>query len=41
MIASVRDITERKLVEDRIQVLREQYTAELTAKNEQLEARNL
>ena len=41
VIASVRDITERKLVEDRIQVLREQYTAELTAKNEQLEARNL
>ena len=41
VIASVRDITERKLVEDRIRVLREQYTAELTAKNEQLEARNL
>jgi PAS domain S-box-containing protein len=41
VIASVRDITERKLVEDRIRVLREQYTSELTAKNEQLEARNL
>lgn len=41
VIASVRDITERKLVEDRIRALREQYTAELTAKNEQLEARNL
>jgi PAS domain S-box-containing protein len=40
VIASVRDITERKLVEDRIRTLREQYTAELTAKNEQLEARN-
>jgi signal transduction histidine kinase len=41
VIASVRDITERKLVEDRIRTLREQYTAELTAKNEQLESRNL
>jgi PAS domain S-box-containing protein len=41
VIASVRDITQRKLVEDRIRVLREQYTVELTAKNEQLEARNL
>jgi PAS domain S-box-containing protein len=41
VIASVRDITERKLVEDRIRTLREQYTTELTAKNEQLEARNL
>ena len=40
VIASVRDITERKHVEGRIQALREQYTAELTAKNEQLEARN-
>jgi PAS domain S-box-containing protein len=40
VIASVRDITERKAVEDRIRALREQYTAELTAKNEQLEARN-
>jgi len=41
VIASVRDITERKLVEDRIRALHEQYTAELTAKNEQLEVRNL
>src|ERR1044071_5314687 len=40
VIASVRDITERKAVEDRIRALREQYTAELTIKNEQLEARN-
>lgn len=40
VIASVRDITERKQVEDRIRVLREQYTAELTAKNEQLEERS-
>jgi PAS domain S-box-containing protein len=41
VIASVRDITERKAVENRIRALREQYTAELTIKNEQLEARNL
>lgn len=41
VIASVRDITERKAVEDRLRALREQYTAELTVKNEQLEARNL
>jgi PAS domain S-box-containing protein len=40
VIASVRDITERKAVEDRIRTLSEQYTAELTLKNEQLEARN-
>ena len=40
VIASVRDISERKAVEDRIRTLREQYTAELTIKNEQLEARN-
>ena len=40
VIASVRDITERKAVEDRIRTLREQYTAELTIKNEQLEARS-
>lgn len=40
VIASVRDITERRMVEDRIRALREQYTAELTAKNEQLEARS-
>ncbi|HEX3093389.1 MAG TPA: PAS domain-containing sensor histidine kinase [Candidatus Angelobacter sp.] len=40
VIASVRDITERKAVEDRIRLLHEQYAAELTMKNEQLEARN-
>jgi PAS domain S-box-containing protein len=40
VIASVRDITERKTVENRLRSLREQYTAELTLKNEQLEARN-
>jgi PAS domain S-box-containing protein len=40
VIASVRDITERKSIEDRIRALREQYTAELTLKNEQLEVRN-
>ncbi len=40
VIASVRDITERKAGENRIRTLREQYTAELTLKNEQLEARN-
>jgi PAS domain S-box-containing protein len=41
VIASVRDISERKSVEDRLRALREQYTAELTIKNEQLEARNM
>jgi PAS domain S-box-containing protein len=41
VIASVRDVTERKLVEDRIRAMREQYTADLAAKNELLEARNL
>ncbi len=41
VIASVRDISERKAVYDRIRGMREQYTAELTTKNEQLEARNL
>jgi signal transduction histidine kinase len=40
VIASVRDITKRKAIEDRLRSLREQYTAELTLKNEQLEARN-
>jgi PAS domain S-box-containing protein len=40
VIASVRDITERKTIEDRIRTLREQYTAELQLKNEQLEARS-
>ncbi|MGZ4859412.1 MAG: PAS domain S-box protein, partial [Candidatus Angelobacter sp.] len=41
VIASVRDITQRRAVEDRLRALREQYTSELTVKNEQLEARNL
>ena len=40
VIASVRDITERKQVEDRIRALHEQYTAELTVKNELLEVRS-
>lgn len=40
VIASVRDIRERKTVENRLRSLREQYTAELTLKNKQLEARN-
>lgn len=40
VIASVRDITERKEVEDRIRAIREQFMAELGAKNEQLEVRN-
>jgi PAS domain S-box-containing protein len=41
VIASVRDITERRLIEDRIRKMREQYTAELAGKNQLLEARNL
>jgi PAS domain S-box-containing protein len=41
VIASVRDITERKVAADRIRKIREQYTVVLKAKNEQLEARNL
>ncbi len=40
VIASVRDISERKQAEDRIRAIHEQYTAELAAKNEQLEGRN-
>jgi PAS domain S-box-containing protein len=40
VIALVRDITQRKEMEDQLNQVREQYTAELTAKNEQLEARN-
>ncbi|HLW54553.1 MAG TPA: PAS domain-containing sensor histidine kinase [Candidatus Angelobacter sp.] len=40
IIASVRDITERKRAEDRIRAIREQFTVELSAKNDQLEARN-
>jgi PAS domain S-box-containing protein len=41
VIALVRDITQRKEMESRLNAIREQYTAELTAKNEQLEARNV
>ena len=41
VIALVRDITQRKEVEGRLNAIREQYAAELTAKNEQLEARNI
>jgi PAS domain S-box-containing protein len=41
VIALVRDITQRKEIENRINAIREQYAAELAAKNEQLEARNL
>src|SRR6266702_3395316 len=40
VIASVRDISDRKQAADRIRSIREQYTAVLKAKNEQLEARN-
>lgn len=40
VIAVVRDITQRKEIENRLHAVREQYAAELTAKNEQLEARN-
>lgn len=40
VIALVRDISARKQVEDRLRVIQEQYTAELSAKNQQLEARN-
>ena len=40
VIAIVRDISERKQADDRIRAVREQYTAELAVKNEQLEARN-
>ena len=41
VIALVRDISARKQVEDRLKAIQEQYTAELSAKNQQLEARNL
>src|ERR1051326_2338002 len=40
-IALVRDITARRQVEDRLKAIQEQYTAELSATNQQLEARNL
>jgi PAS domain S-box-containing protein len=41
VIALVRDITQRKETEGRLNAIREQYTAELASKNELLEARNL
>jgi len=41
VIALVRDISARKQVEDRLRAVQEQYTAELAAKNQQLQARNL
>jgi len=40
VIALVRDISARKQFEDRLRAVQEQYTAELAAKNQQLEARN-
>jgi PAS domain S-box-containing protein len=40
VIALVRDITQRKEIENRLSAVREQYAAELAAKNAQLEARN-
>lgn len=41
VIALIRDISERKEAEDRLRQIREQFTAELEAKNQLLEARNL
>ena len=41
VIAVVRDITQRKEAENRLNAIREQYTSELASKNEQLEARNV
>lgn len=41
VIALVRDISPRKQVEDRLRTIQEQYTTELAAKNQLLEARNL
>src|SRR5215471_9287510 len=40
VIALVRDITQRKEIENRLNAIREQYAVELAAKNEQLESRN-
>ena len=40
VIALVRDISARKQFEDRLRAVQEQYTAELAAKNQQLEGRN-
>jgi PAS domain S-box-containing protein len=40
VIAIVRDVTERRRAEEKIQAFREQYTAELALKNQELAARN-
>lgn len=40
VIALVRDTSERQKAEDQLKTVQETYTAELTAKNEQLETRN-
>jgi PAS domain S-box-containing protein len=41
VIAIVRDISDRRQAEDRLRVVREQYTTELAAKNAELEAHNV
>jgi len=41
VIALVRDISERKQSEDRLRAVREEYTAQLAQKNQELELRNL
>jgi PAS domain S-box-containing protein len=41
VIALVRDISERKHTEDRLRAIREEYTAQLAQKNQELELRNL
>lgn len=41
VIALVRDISERKQTEDRLRAVREEYTAQLAQKNQELEMRNL
>jgi PAS domain S-box-containing protein len=40
VIAIVRDVTERQRAEEKIRAVREQYTAELAVKNQELAARN-
>jgi len=40
VIALIRDISERKQAEDHLRAMREQYTTELAAKNQELERRN-
>jgi len=40
VIALIRDISERKQAEDHLRAVREQYTTELAAKNQELERRN-